>query len=198
MPGINLLSTNQKSQPASLATMLPLLVKICVLILILMIGYYGFTWFRLSSAQKSVVQMQEQIAKERREISQNGVRNQVLTRQAQLTDLNKILGKHLYWSKFFDKDLPRITLKAASYSAIAVTSDGVVTLVVSVPTYGDLDKYLQVFDIADFNEDFRDVEIQSITRAQEGNSLLTSFKIRMKFDTESISYMKLKQEALKE
>jgi hypothetical protein len=112
-----------------------------------------------------------------------------------LADLKKILANHLYWSKFFDKALPAITLKSATYTSIGVQSDGTITLQVSVPTYSDLDKFLQVFDIADFNKDFSDIQIQAISKSQDGNGLMTNFKIVAKYDTKSISYRELNKQS---
>ncbi len=198
MPQINLLSSNVRRQPASLVSITPLLVKVLTGLLIVLVLYYGFTWFRSKSADKQIEQLQQSINQKRSDISQNDQRNEVLTRQGQLLDLQKILNKHLYWSLFLNSELPRVTLQAASYSSISAQSDGTVTLVVSVPTYGDLDKYLQVFNLERFNKDFNqftDVQIKSITRSQQGNSLLTSFRIEFKYNTDSITYAAVQKAA---
>ncbi len=198
MPDINLLGAENRRQPASLLNIMPLLVKLLTLVLILLAVYYAFTRFRISSANKQVQKLQQEVSQKRSELVADEQRNQVLTRQAQLVDLQQILSQHLFWSRFLNSELPRITLKSASYSSISAQSDGTVILVVSVPTYEDLDKYLQVFDLPKVNKDlkqFTDVQVKSITRAQQGNSLLTSFKIELKYNTADISYAALRKAA---
>lgn len=198
MPEINLLSAAPRRQPISLVTITPFLVKLLTLLLILLAAYYGIAKFRISAAAKKAETLQLQISEKRGEVARDDQRNELLTRQSQLADLKKILQHHLYWSMFLNSDLPRVTLKVASYSAISAQSDGKVILVVSVPTYEDLDKFLQVFDLPKFNKDFNqftDVEVKSITKAQQGNSLLTSFKIELKYNTAAITYSGLKKAA---
>lgn len=191
MPEINLLSPTARRRPASLTSITPLLVKVLTAVLIALVVYYAFLWFRSAQIRGQVKSLQQQVAAKRSELAANTDRNKVLTRQAQASDLKKILGSHLSWSLFLNSRLPQVTLKSASYSSISVQSDGTVTLVVSVPTYSDLDKYLQVFDVDKFNKDFSDVQVKAITRSQQGNGLLTDFKIQAKYNTAAIAYTAL-------
>jgi predicted glycoside hydrolase/deacetylase ChbG (UPF0249 family) len=78
--------------------------------------------------------------------------------------------------------LARVTLKSTSYASIQATAEGLLNVSITAPTYEDLDKYLQVFDLPQYNEQFSEVKILSITKTQDENSVQNEMKLQLKFN----------------
>jgi cell division protein FtsL len=157
MAQINLLK--QKTASQNFWEILPsLLVKILVLVVVVIIGYYGWLYLQINSINKSIAQEQKDFSEAGQQVNAITSRNEIYTRQAQLQQLNSLIGKHLYWSNIFPV-LAEVTLKKASYSSIKITKDGTLTLSVTVPDLDSVDKFIQVFDQPEFYKNFSNLKL---------------------------------------
>ena len=109
----------------------------------------------------------------------------MITRQGQLQSVNGLIKNHMSWS-YLLPELARVTLRSSSYTTISADSTGTLTMSVSAPNYSDLDQYLQVFNLPQFNQQFSDVKVLSVSKAQEGSNLTTQMRIELKFKPDFI------------
>jgi hypothetical protein len=184
MADINLLSTttqtsNTAEHSASLA------VKILGGILILLLLFYGYTWLQMRRTQSALASVQTQMNRAQSEAINMKDRGQLITRQGQVQALDTLIKNHLYWS-YLLPELARVTLRSASYSTIGADANGVLSLTVNLPSYAEADKYLQVFDLPQYSQQFSDVKVLSITKAQVGSTAQTQLKLQLKFNPEFI------------
>lgn len=185
MADINLLGGENKSSFNLGTTSASLAVKALVVVAVLVVLYYGYLRVQISRTRNSI---QSTISKTNQLKSQavsSKERGEVITRQGQLKNLNTLIKNHLYWSGMLP-ELARVTLKTASYSSITADSTGLLNMEVLVPDYTSADKYLQVFDLPQFNEQFSDVKVLSITKQQKDDQVQTSMKLQLKFNPEFI------------
>jgi cell division protein FtsB len=155
------------------------------LVLVLVLLYYGYLIIAAKSKASSITKLETEIAEVEAKLDNSQQKNQLFTRQAQLKDLQQLLKHHVYWSGLVG-EMARVTLKNASYSTYAVTDTGAVQVTVDVPNYQELDKFLQVFDLPQFNKQISNVRIRSITKVQRDNSLIISAKIEFTYNTDSL------------
>lgn len=162
-------------------------VRIFVALLIALVAYYAWLFFSIKNAAAQIVTLQNQISADKQTALSTPDRDQLLTRQLQIKDLQGIIAGHLYWSQLF-KPLADVTLKTASYSSLRVGTDGGLTMNVTVPTLTDLDKYMQVFDLPQFNKNFSEVHISGFNKIQGKNSTAIQFSVKMKYEQALIKY----------
>ena len=187
MAQINLLK--QASPQQSLWTVLPkIFASIFLVVLIILAAYYGWLIIESKKIASNIINVQAQINEEKKTGLNMPKRDEVLIRQQQLQGVNEAVANHLYWTQLLP-ELARVTLKSASYSNIKVGTDGKISMTVKVPTIGDLDKYLQVFDLPAFNKNFSDLRIGGYYKVQgEGNSSTINFYVMMKYNPDVIQY----------
>ncbi len=158
-----------------------ILVRITAVILLALITYYGWLYFRSKSIDKQIVKLQVQIENDQKKAFEAPERAELLTRQQQLKSLDGLIAQHIYWSQLMPK-LAGSTLKKATYSNLRITSDGKLNLSVTVPTISDLDKYLQVFDLPEINKYFSNVRIGSFQNVQSKDSTSVRFDVMMDYN----------------
>jgi hypothetical protein len=180
MADINLLSTNNQS-PVAAQHQASLVVKIIAVVLVLVVLYYGYLWYQASRVNNRIEYTQSQIGKTQAEALAMKERSALITRQGQLQTADTLVKNHVFWS-YLLPELARVTLKSTSYATIAATSEGVLNLTVTAPSYADLDKYLQVFNLPQYNKEFSDVKVLSIIKAQDENTLSNEMKLQLKFN----------------
>jgi hypothetical protein len=159
------------------------LFRLAILILIVVVGAYLILLFsnwrtdnRLDYSQNKIRQVQETL-------SNNKKRSELVTRQAQISHINKLLSNHLYWSEFLP-ELSRVTLSQAQYSIIEVDKEGRLNLTVTVPTYADAEKYLQVFDLPEYNQRFSNVKILSLSKIQQDEVIKTTMRLQLTLNSD--------------
>ncbi len=185
MAQINLLKQNTTG---AVTQKIPsLIAKLLGVVFIAAIGYYAWLFFEMRSVERQSKDIEQQISKEKGSIVEVKQRDELLTRQLQLKELGSLMQAHTYWSSLLP-ELAKVTLKTASYTSIHAANDGELSLVVNVPGVAELDKFLQVFDRSEFNENFSDVSIGSISKTQDQGSLYTTFEVRMKFNPALLRY----------
>jgi len=180
MADINLLGNTNKGfsfarNGASMAA------KILATVLVLVLLYFVFLRLQISQTTRAVNDAQAKTSEVESETLAGKDRGEVVTRQGQVQNLNNLLKSHVYWSGLLP-ELARVTLKSASYVGFTADTFGVMSVDVIVPTYADADKYLQVFDLPQFNQQFSDVKVLSISKIQSGSTVQTEMKLQLKFN----------------
>lgn len=156
MAQINLLK--QKTASQSFWEFFPsLMVKILAVAVVGVGAYYVWLYVQVGKADKGIAEQQALALAAQRSMDVAN-RDEIYTRQAQLAQLDRLIGKHLYWSNIFPP-LAKATLKKASLSSIKVSKNATVTLSVSVPDLDSVDKFIQIFDQPEFNKNFSNLKL---------------------------------------
>lgn len=188
MPEINLLNTEVKR--ASIPEEIFLwLMRLLAFILLLAFLYFGYTLFALSRTNASINDEEQKIDQATQDIINNSSRDEVVTRQGQLQQVDTLIQDHVYWSKFFP-ELARVTLQSAVYSTFSANPDGTAIVTVLVPDYATLDNYLQVFDLPDYNKTFSNVRLVSTTNAPAETGGGIQARISLKYNPEYLKKSK--------
>jgi len=157
------------------------LLRVATLALLLTFGLYGYLYYRDWSSKKQIAEHQQVIAETQSSLENNQQRAELITRQGQLKSANELIQAHLFWSGLLP-ELARVTLASAEYSTVETTDEGDLNLTVTVPTYADAEKYLQVFDLPEYNRYFSNVRLLSLSRSQKDNLLQTVMRLQLTMD----------------
>lgn len=179
MAEINLLGSSQTNKSQGIAPFIPLFNRLFVGLLVLVIALYGWFWYREGKIDDQSAQINDQVNAAQQKLMNNPSRNELLTRQGQIQDLTRLARNHFYWSILL-QELPKMDLKTAQLLAFNANSQGVATMVVSVTSYADLDRFLQVFDKASVNQTFSDIQIKSVSKTEQNGQPLIKAKIQVK------------------
>lgn len=162
--------------------------KILLVAFVLLVAYYGWLVLESKKISQNILDTQIKINQEKKEGLDMPKRQEVLVRQQQLEAVNQAVENHLYWTQLLP-ELAKVTFNQVKYSSIKVGTDGLISIVANAPTISDLDKYLQVFDLPDYNKNFSDVRIGGYTKTQgKENNSSVDFDVLMKFNPEVIQY----------
>ncbi len=164
-----------------------ILVWVLLIVLVLLLGFYGWLFFSSKSIDSKIAAAQIQINNDNQAALAPKGRDELLTRQQQLQSLSALIASHVYWSQLF-KPLAAATLKNASYSSLTVGTGKDLTLNVTVPTLEDMDKYMQIFNLPEFNQNFSNVRIGGFSKVQGKNSTSIGFQVKMQYDPKIIQY----------
>ncbi len=181
MPQINLLQQQKKSPDELWRSVSAWSVKILLMALVLLAAYYIYLIFAANSKNQSITGIEQQLLSQQQDLNQVPGKEELFTRQQQLQQLLALVAGHPYWSNLLPA-LASATLKTANFISFQAMNDGTITLSVSVPSTQDLDKFLQVFDLPEFNQNFYDIKVGSIGKTQVGNQLLTQFNVNMSYN----------------
>ncbi|HMQ01691.1 MAG TPA: hypothetical protein PKD79_01315 [Candidatus Doudnabacteria bacterium] len=154
------------------------LLRIATLIFVVALGVYGYLFFSDRSSQKQIRENRAVILQAQSDLENNRQRSELITRQGQLKSANKLLGEHLFWSGLLP-ELARVTLTSAQYSSIETGTEGDMFVTVTVPTYTDAEKFLQVFDLPEYNQQFSNVRVLALSQTQKDNVLQTSMRLQL-------------------
>ena len=185
MADINLLQNSGNNKKPLTSVSASLAVKIAGLILILVLAYYAYLWFAHSRANKDLSAWTLKTSQAQSQAINEPGRQELITRQGQIKELDSLITHHVSWS-YLLPELARVTLGSTTYANVSAKSDGTLQVTVNAPSYAELDKYLQVFNLPQFNQQFSDVKVLSITKAQEGSNLQTQMKLELLFNPQFI------------
>ena len=186
MAQINLLK--QSTQTHSFIDNTPkILARIFLVVLSLLIIYYLWLFFSSKSIDSQTAKATAKINADTQSALNMKNRDEVLTRQQQVKSLAGLISSHVYWSQLFP-ELARVTLKTASYSSLKVGLNNDLGLTVTVPSLADLDKYMQIFNLASFNQNFSEIRIGGFNKIQGVNSNSVQFQVLMKYSPGLIQY----------
>lgn len=181
MADINLLQSESHDIGSEVSNIARIFARLLVIVVALAIVAYGVMYFFDWSAQKSLEQTKASIQTKQSEIMANKDRNELVTRQEQLQQLETLIDNHLYWS-YLMPELARVTLKSGRYANIEATSDGKLNLTVNLPSYEDVEKYLQIFDLPEYNQQFSNVRIVNINKVQTDTSIEIQLTVQLTFN----------------
>lgn len=187
MPQINLLKQQKKTTGDSWQTLTTIMVKCLGFLLLLLILYYGYLLYQMHRGQAKLNNENAKLQEVQKSLSSIEGRDELYTRQQQLEQLMAVVANHAYWTKLLPA-LAQVTLKSAYYTRLQAQTDGSLTMDVSVPTIDDLDKFLQIFDLSQFNANFYNIRVSSIGKIQVGTQLLTDFHVVMQFNPAILKY----------
>lgn len=164
-----------------------ILSRVFLVVLGALVIYYAWLFFDSKSIDNKTSQVQVQIASDEQKVTSIQGRDELLVRQLQIKNLQALIGAHVYWSQLFP-ELARVTLKTASYTTLKVGLSDDLTLGVTVPSLADLDKYMQIFDLSQFNQNFSDIRINGFTKVQGTSSTAVQFQVSMTYNPSLIRY----------
>lgn len=182
MADINLLQTPSAHTSTISTRGRVFLSRLLMFILIVVVLSFGLLKFLTWQSGKSITETQARVAAAQSEALNNKDRKELITRQGQLKALNNLVDDHMYWS-YFLPELSKVTLRSAAYSQISMDEQGKLLVTVTLPTYEDLEKYMQIFDLPEYNQHISNVKILSITRQQLTDSLQTVVRLELTFDS---------------
>lgn len=154
------------------------LLRLATLILIVVLAIYAYVFYSDWSGKREVGELKSSIAAAQAEMQNNKERAELVTRQGQLQSVNQLLSQHLFWSTLLP-ELARVTLTSANYSTIETSAKGDLTVTVTVPTYAEAEKYLQVFDLPEYNQQFSNVQLLALSRNQQDSTLQTTMRLQL-------------------
>ncbi len=185
MSEINLLHNDSDGGGAGGNFVATFVARLLLILLIVVLAAYAALYFYNWSAEKKLTKVKQQVQSLQTEALANTERNELVTRQEQLIELETLISKHVYWS-YLLPELARVTLKSARYADIEAESTGELSLSVSLPTYADVEKYLQIFDLPEYNQQFSNVRVVGIDTIQKETSIETLLRLRLTFNPEFI------------
>lgn len=186
MADINLLQTPGVETTTVAHRSTKLLSRLLMVVLLLIVVFYIYLQFDQWRTNRDIADTNSAIATAQSEALKNKSRGEVVTRQGQLKELDGLLKGHMYWS-YLLPELARVTLRSAKYTAIDADSNGKLSLTVSLPSYDELEKFMQIFDLPEYNKEFSNVRILSINKTQLDNTLETVVRLELTFNP---SYLK--------
>lgn len=185
MAQINLLK--QQSESESLIQKAPtILVRILAVLALAVIAYYAWMYIREKRIVKEIQEVETNVSQLYAEAMSIPGRQELFTRQGQLKEYMTISSAHKYFSQIF-LPLAQVTLKTAKYSNFQASEDGTINLSTTVPDIKDVDKFIQIFNIPQFYENFSDVRIGSLNRLQDETGVSYRFDLTMKYNPQIIS-----------
>lgn len=187
MPQINLLKQQKKNSVDVLQTVASFSVKFLTFILVAVIAYYGYLFYKTHEQDTAMAKLQQDIIAEQKNTVNIDDQNELYTRQQQLQQLLTLVNSHTYWSNLLPS-LAEVTLKSSNYLTLQAMNDGTLSLSITVPSTQDLDKFLQIFDLPEFNKNFYDIKVGSIGKTQVGNQLLTKFDVAIKYSPSILQF----------
>ncbi len=156
-------------------------------LLLLTALFYGYMYIRQGSLQKQINEAREKTAEAQSQATNNTDRDELITRQGQVAALNPLIDDHVYWSGLLP-ELARISLRQSNYVTISAAANGNLVMSVEMPTYADLDKFLQVFDLPEYNKQFKDVRVLSISKGAEEGAVSYIMRVQLAFNKDFIKH----------
>ncbi len=181
MPQINLLKQQKATSGDALQTIVSILVKLLAVVLIGVILYYGYIFYQIRAKNAEISKLNGEIQQVQKDLASIPGKEELYTRQQQLQQLVSLTSGHTYWSSLLPA-LAKVTLKSAHYVTISARQDGSISMSVTVPSTEELDKFLQIFDLSEFNQNFYNIKIGSLGKNQVDGQVMTQFDVNMQYN----------------
>ncbi|MBP9686549.1 MAG: hypothetical protein KBD66_01990 [Candidatus Doudnabacteria bacterium] len=182
MPQINLLGQDAERSTTSFGKGPVYIVRVFALLFLLLLALWGFLVLRVKMNTTKAQELSASIQKAQDEIVAMPAWRQVVVRQGQVKAAEGLLDGQQFWSRLLP-ELARVTLQSASYLSFSADARGTARMSVSTPSYAEFDKFLQVFDLPQFNNQFSEVTVSSVEKYQQGDSQLIRFDVAVTYDT---------------
>jgi hypothetical protein len=170
--------------------------KILILLIVLGVGFYIWSYFKLKNLNQQIISQQTEIANKKNEFSNTPRSDEVITRQAQLKEHDNLISSHVYWSQLLP-EIAKITMKGVSYLSLQTDSKNTLSLSLEVANMLELDKFLQTLNSPLINKYFRDVKLGSISREQKDASEFLKVDVILSFNPTIIQYKPADNQAVK-
>ncbi len=151
-------------------------------LVVVVLGYVGLKFFSWQNG-KTMAQTQTAVVAAQNEALNDKQRKELITRQGQSKELDSLVKNHMYWS-YMLPELAKVTLRTARYTEISTDDQGKLLVTASLPSYEDLEKYMQIYDLPEYNQQFSNVKILSISRQQLNESIQTVVRLELTFNPE--------------
>lgn len=181
MAEINLLKQNTRQQDLW-KPLAGYLVKFLLVVIVGLLVYYGWLYLQTKGVSKKIGEAQIEIQQTKSAALSMAGRQELFTRQGQLQELQKLVNGHTYWSQVLPA-LAKVTLKSVSYLSFAASTIGEMQLSVVAPSLEEVEKFLQVFDSPNFNQNFSDVKISGLSINQSGQNKTVNFQLNLKYNS---------------
>lgn len=178
MAEINLLHTEQSAAANIVGRGKYYVARLLTLLLVIVLLAYAYLFIDDKRTASAITKTQAKIAQAQSDALSNPFRGQVITRQGQVKELNTLIKGHLYWS-YLLPELARVTLKSSKYTSIEADSTGELQLAVSVASYEEMEKILQIFDLPEYNQQFSNVKVTSINKTQDEQTGVVEIDVRL-------------------
>lgn len=185
MADINLLQNRIEESGINTSPVARAVAKILMLLVVLAIIGYGFLFFTDWRTKTKLAKVNEKIQAVQASAITNKDRLELITRQEQLIELETLIDNHTYWS-YLLPELARVTIKTAKLTEINAKDNGKLSLTATLPTYEEIEKFLQIFDLPEYNQQFSNVKIESINRIISESSVATELRLQLIFNPEYI------------
>lgn len=185
MSEINLLHTDSADSGINNSFAARLVARLSMVLIIAAVVIYALLYFYTWRNHNKLTVVTEQTNTLQAKALANEGRNELVTRQEQLTQLETLIDNHAYWS-YLLPELARVTLRSARYTAIKASNDGKLDLIVALPSYSDVEKYLQIFDLPEYYQQFSNVRIAGITTSNNDEKIETQLNLELTFNPEFI------------
>lgn len=181
MAEINLLKTTTATPSDVGSAVTRVANRVMLGILILLVGLYALLFIVQWNNGRKIKIANTALQQVQTSVSNDKARQEVVARQGQVKAATDLIAKHSYWSKLLP-ELARVSLSSASYSAIKADETGKLTLTVKVSSYSDLDKFMQIFDLPAYNQQFSNVKLVSVSKIQQESTIVLSALLELTFD----------------
>lgn len=186
MADINLLGLEKKQPTLPWQTLSTIIFRLLMVVLVLVFVTWGGLYYLTKASQNQIFDTQNAIKEQTAKLADLPERKQVLARQAQLKAYNSVLSEQAHWSYFLTSKLAPVTLNSARYVSINTDNEGRIHMNVSVPSYVDLDKFLQIFDYPELNKVFTDIKVTALSKSQVGDKTEIRFDVSMQYNPQAI------------
>lgn len=185
MSEINLLQSRIEETGVSSNPFIKIIARLLMFLVVVAVGVYVALLINSWLTKKKLADVNEKIQNVQSSAIANKDRIELVTRQEQLGELETLIANHKYWSVLLP-ELARVTLKTAKYSEINAKDDGKLDLTVKLPNYEEIEKFLQIFDLPEYNQQFSNVKIISINRVLTESRVETELTLQLTFNPEFI------------
>ena len=160
-------------------------MSLVLFLLIIVVVAYAIIYVHTWRSNTKLVEVKQQVQTLQQEALADNGRNELVTRQQQLAELETLISDHVYWS-YLLPELSRVTLKSARYSRIEADKNGTLNLTVILSSYSDVEKYMQIFDLPEYNQQFSNIRITNIGTAQKDTAVEVELRLQLTFNAEYI------------
>ena len=185
MSDINLLQSRIEEGGVNSSSFARIVARILMLLVIAAVVVYIALLVNGWHTKNKLTELNNKIETVQASAIGNKDRIELVTRQEQLSELETLIDNHTYWS-YLLPELTRVTLKTAKYTEIDAEDNGKLTLTANLPSYEEIEKFLQIFDLPEYNQQFSNVKIMGISRVVSETSVATQLRLELIFNPEYI------------
>lgn len=155
--------------------------------MVLAVGAGGFWYLQAKSARADDANTVAQQVATQQSVTNDKDYQNFLSTQKSLSDVSALFGSHLGWASLVPK-FAAATLKTATFSSFQATSDGSVDVVGTVPSFADLDKMLQGFQLQDFSSYIKSVSLVNVGLSNGSGGNGVSFSLNVQVNPSILQY----------